>query len=257
MSGMINVYSRTFLVHGYEADGSGRAKPLTLLNYLQESAGDHTSTLGISISDMQARKLTWVLFRYRLEIDQYPAAGERVEVRTWPSRHQGLRALREFEMRGDTGRMILRASSTWLLIGQDNRRPLRLDEHLPSLPLMERRALDTDFRSLPGLGQADGEIVFRVNYADLDRNRHVNNAVIINWALESVPAAILQTAAVSEIAADFQGEAFLGQAVVCRRQQQAGAGPPCFLHQLLRADDGLELARLSTCWRVASGAPSR
>jgi acyl-ACP thioesterase len=75
----------------------------TQLDYLGETADSHIRELGVSIQDLLAKGLLWVLVGYRLNIARYPRAGEKVTVNTWyPGRH-GRFYLRDFEVYGNYG----------------------------------------------------------------------------------------------------------------------------------------------------------
>ena len=78
-------YEKTFQVRSYEADAHGLACPTTLLNYLQEAAGDHARLLGVAVRDLMPLGLTWVLSRMHLQILCTVHSREEVRVRTWPS----------------------------------------------------------------------------------------------------------------------------------------------------------------------------
>lgn len=46
------IYTKKFHIHTYEVDFRARAFPVTLLNYLQDAAGDHAALLGFSLIDL-------------------------------------------------------------------------------------------------------------------------------------------------------------------------------------------------------------
>lgn len=246
-----NPYISHYLVHTYEVDASGRLRPVALLNYLQDIAGDHAAALGFSVARMQRRQVTWVLCRYHLRIDRYPRLGEEIEVRTWPSSRQHLFALRDFEVCDRLGVPLVSATSSWALIGLESRRPVRLAEHLSDYPLVDRRALEDSFSPLPLPAQVDLELPFRVRYGDLDLNGHVNNTVYADWALETVPGEIARHWLPESIEIGFRGEAFYGDRVLVRTQTLERGDRAVFLHQLVSDKDGRELTRLRSVWRPA------
>ena len=72
------------------------------------------------------------------------------------------------------------------------RRPVRLAGVLPDYLLEPRRAIADDFPPLPRAEAPEREVRFKVRRSDLDMNRHVNNAVYVGWALESVPEQVAE-----------------------------------------------------------------
>jgi len=245
------IFHKEYPVHSYETDLRGFVKPIALLNYLQDSAGEHAGRLGLSVIDLFKRKMTWVLSRYHVEVHRYPTMGARLEVTTWPSGKGGYYATRDFEVADGDG-AVLSATSSWMIISLERKQPVKVDDIIDVPYAVERRALNDPFPSLPVPAAHEAETLFRVESAHLDWNRHVNNAVYVQWALEGVPADILMKSRPVSIEVSYRAEALYGDAVrsaVHRVPEETGS--PVFLHQILKASTGDELTRLRTRWEHA------
>jgi medium-chain acyl-[acyl-carrier-protein] hydrolase len=242
------VYHKEYAVHTYETDARGLVRPVALLNYLQDAAGEHAGRLGLSVVDLFKRSMTWVLSRYHVLVHRYPALGARLEIVTWPSGKHGYFAIRDFEV-SDGGGPVLSATSSWMVIGLEKKQAVKVDDVVGPRYAVERRALDDPFASLPVPGQPDPGPRFRVESSHLDWNRHVNNAVYVQWALEGVPADVLMKRRPMEIEVSYRAEALYGDEVQSVAQPVPdGESGPVFLHQILNAATGAELARLRTRW---------
>ncbi|MGZ5469736.1 MAG: acyl-[acyl-carrier-protein] thioesterase, partial [Candidatus Aminicenantales bacterium] len=230
-------------------DDRGLVKMVTLLNFLQDSAGEHAGRLGLSVRDLVKRNMTWVLSRYHILVHRYPGIGERLEVTTWPSGKGGYFATREFEIADANGGPVLTATSSWMIIGLDRKQPLKVDDIIDIPYAVDKRALDDPFASLPVPSAREAELRFRVESVHIDWNRHVNNAIYVQWALEAVPAEVLRKSRPVELEISYRAEAFYGEEVlsVVQAVPHAGAGP-VYLHQILNAASGMELTRLRTRW---------
>ena len=261
------LYSKEFSVHSYELDFEGRVRLTALLNFLQDAAGDHAARLGWSVTDLLKRNMTWVLSRYHVRVLRYPAWGERIGITTWPSGRHGYFALRDFEAADTEGNTVLVGTTSWMVLHLERKQPLKVDDILPTNYVLDRRALPDDFSPLPVLGPADREIPFRVEMNHLDLNKHVNNAVYVQWALEAVPEGILSRRRPVDLEVSYRAEAFYGDTI----QSRVGAVPPAdsaavplagpngispegaapaseFIHQIVNAATGAELTRLRTRW---------
>lgn len=239
-----------FPVRYHELDSHGNVGTVTLLNYLQDAAGMHSRRLGVSVVDLHPLGLTWVLSRIHLIVERYPRADETVRVRTWPSLRQGVFTCREFELLDDGGAVSGRATTSWAVLNVATRRPVPLSKHLPVYPLLERRAIEDGFASLPLLpaDSTRSEAPFRVLRSDLDINHHVNNTIYAGWALEAVPDDVA-AGRLTELEISFRAEALYGDSVLSRCSTSWLAGNAECLHQIVDSRDGRELARLRTCWR--------
>lgn len=242
---MSDIFTRSYRIRSYEADFRGMLRPVVLMNYLQDAASGHADLLGFSLADLRAKNATWLLSRYHLMVERYPVVDEELLVTTWRSRVDGIYAFREFHITGEDGSHVSCATSSWVLLNLRTKRPARIREFLPELPVIQRRAIDDDFPKLPKPETWAVEQFFKAKMADLDLNRHVNHAVYAEWALETVPLPVLQDHWLSEIEIAYLNEAVSGDTIISRAEK---ADPGSFLHQLVRDGDGRELTRLRTNW---------
>jgi medium-chain acyl-[acyl-carrier-protein] hydrolase len=104
------------------------------------------------------------------------------------------------------------------------------------------------FTSLPVPDGFDCELPFRVRHSDLDINRHVNNTVYVDWALETLPKEVIGRIRPATIEVSYRAEANYGDRVLSRSQYDGATNNS--RHQLVRESDGKELARLRVAWAV-------
>ena len=91
---------------------------------------------------------------------------------TFPAESRGFSFLRCYRlMRG--GYTVARAASVWALIDTANRALVRVNDFELGLPTLPPLDLDIGHINLPSEFVLVGE--YRVTYADLDRNMHMNN----------------------------------------------------------------------------------
>ncbi|MDR1360743.1 MAG: hypothetical protein LBJ18_00305 [Rickettsiales bacterium] len=168
----------------YQCDRLGNVRPVMLMNELQAVADQHAEILGAGRSHCIANNLAWVVTHYLIDILESPRESEELEFITWPSKHDALKAVRDFEVRGSDGRLMVRATSQWILIDMESRRPIRLSENLPHWDVIPERAYDRTFDKFPDFDSGKSHI-FKCRYDDVDVNQHINNAVYAVWATES------------------------------------------------------------------------
>ena len=244
------VHRKSFEVRAVDIDQGGRIQPVVFLDYLLESAAEQAARLDIGVTDLFKKGRTWVLSRLHVEFDRFPAWGESLTIETWPSAKLPLYAIRDFAVFNDRG-PAARATSSWLIVDLETRRPVRTAEHLDGFPLDVRRAVQDDFAPLPSPVREDARKEFPVFFSDLDINRHFTATAYIHRALETVPREILFERRPISIEVNFRAEAFYGDVIVSRLERIEAAGDdagPRFLHRLSRADGDKELTLLRTSW---------
>jgi len=241
-----NLYTTEYQVRSYEVDSRGLARPLTLLNYLQDAAGEHAARLGVSVLALLKNNLTWVLSRYHIHFHKFVPVHSVLTLKTWPSAKEGRFALRDFALTDSSGAPVVSATSSWMLINLKTRRPVRIDEFLPDLPTLPKRVIHDTFTSLPIPDDFNCELPFRVRHSDLDINQHVNNTVYVDWALETLPQDVIGQISPKTIEVSYRAEANYGDRILSR--SFFASDDSRSIHQLIRESDGKELARLRTEW---------
>jgi medium-chain acyl-[acyl-carrier-protein] hydrolase len=252
---METIHRRAFRVQSYDTDFRGRALPLSILNFLQEAAGEHAALLGLSVTDLMKEGLTWVLSRYHVRVSRYPAMGETLEVQTWPSGREGFFWLRDFEVRDARQQPRGVATRSWVMVSSATKQPVREGYSIPAERIRAERALPGEFPRLPGCEAPEQQLGFRVGLHDLDLNDHVNHAVYVRWALETMPEQTLRSCQPVEVEAAYRAEAFFGDEIIARtqRSEPRGNGPEGgFVHSLVEKTSGRELTRLRTRWTQLS-----
>jgi len=240
------VWSETLRVRASEVGPDGLARPTALADWLQEAAGNHATALGWAVDQLGDRGLTWVLSRLHVRVGTLPRWRAEVQVATWPAGTARAYALREFRLSAADGGELAVGTSGWLLVNLSSRRPVRPPEGIHEMARRTPgRLLDDPFEKLPELASPAHERAFDVRFADLDLNRHVNNVVVIGWALEALPTEVPAGRRLEELEVEFRAESLLGDRVLAQVQ---AADDASFLHRVVRPADGREIARARTRW---------
>lgn len=243
------LHTRPVRVGLHEVGPNGEARPSEILNWLQEAAEEHASSVGLGATDLFRRGRTWVLSRYHLELDRSPRHGEDLLVSTWPSSRASPFATRDFEVRDAAGKPVLRATTSWAMIDLATKRPVDFDDVVPPDFVRPVRALETAFPSLPRIGEPEDERTLPVMLRDLDVNVHVNHTVYVSWAIESLPLEVLRSHRLHTLEVGYRAEVRYGDAIVSRRGPSAAEdGDHVFVHGIAHAATGAELTRLRTRW---------
>jgi len=243
------IYERPYRVNTYEADASGRLGIPGLFNYLQDIAAHHATALDRGKESLEKDNRFWVLSRILVDISDMPGWEEELIIRTWPRGVDKLFALRDFEIFGPKGIRYGAATSCWLMVNRDNRRPVRPDESLADLDgAPENESALVRYPSkLPGAGsQAKESTAFPVKYSDLDFNMHVNNVQYIRWIIDAYPQDFILGNTFRSAEVNYLAEALPGDKITVRSSEQE---EKIFDHSIIRKNDSKELCRLKLSWK--------
>ncbi len=242
------IYEKHIHVRYAEIGIGGRIKPVSIFNYFQDIASEHTAALGVSAWDLLPLGLAWVIYKYQIEIQRYPMWNEHLKIRTWRNAHQKLYELRRYEVYDNTHQKIIQAKTLWVLTRLSSKKPVRIDRHLPLLVNSHHLQIENDLPNVEPLAHADWKKIFQIRLHDLDFNGHVNNAIYPVWAMESVPAHILTTHSPQQIIINYIGESLYGDRILSSTQQFHSKKCKIFLHSLASEKTGKEITRIKTIW---------
>jgi medium-chain acyl-[acyl-carrier-protein] hydrolase len=241
----VSKFEREYFISSYECDSKGELRIVTLMNIFQDVADSHAENLGVGIEYCLKNGLAWFGSNYYINIARMPKWHEKIKIVTWPSQEKKIGAVRDFKVLDGNGETIIVASSQWVLINFEKKRPVALRENLPMYTVVEERAVETDFPKIELPQRADYKTNFAVRYDDIDVNGHVNNAVYPLWATEAVDKDFRKKHKPAEIEIAFKKECLYGETVEVTTQLDGAAT----LHEISDSEDKHEIARIRILWR--------
>lgn len=243
------VHTTEYMIRTYDIDSRKQATVPALIRLMQEAAMEQVIKLGISVWDLEAHNISWILMRKQLKLVRMPRLGEKIKIMTHPSGFERIYTYRDFRIFDENDIQIAQSSTAWLLMNIESRRLSRIPDFI--LKLSKQLPPESNFlprvsTKLPKLTRPDWEKSFRVSWHDLDFNQHLNNTFYIQWMLESLPEKVLRYQRLTDMKVQYQAEALLGERVVsqCTRTETGG-----YLHRLVTEEEGKELAFLATNWQ--------
>ncbi len=165
-------FSKRSEVDIHDVDINGIARASSVMKYMQSAAEAQLAENGMSYEEMRSGKRALILSKITVELTGALRTYEPITTVTFPCESRGYTLLRCYSIQKD-GVTAVRAISAWALVDTEklslvrvNDFDLGLDTYTPlDLPLS--RILIPD-----GIKEVG---TYRVNYDDLDQNRHMNN----------------------------------------------------------------------------------
>jgi medium-chain acyl-[acyl-carrier-protein] hydrolase len=172
----------------HACDFKRRWKPAAMFLTMLEAASDHAAHLGFDFDAMQARRVSWVLSRFRIHFHAFPAMNEPVVLQTWPcGLQQRLFFTRDFLLTGAGGQLLASATSAWVLIDPVARRMLPPQALQMSLPGNEgRRALDMTLEKINPPVELPERLQIEAGYSAVDVLAHANSARYVEWLCDAL-----------------------------------------------------------------------
>lgn len=169
-------------------DRYGRMQPKAMLDIFQDVATIHAIEMGIGRDDMVKHGVFWAVIRTKLEVLRDPVNYQVVTVRTWPHTPTRFSFLRDFYMSDKDGRLLVKATSEWVLMDIETRKFVSVaDVYNGPTDFDEERAFERKPRKALSFEEGNRPVVtITPSYTDIDVNGHVNNAVYADFVINAL-----------------------------------------------------------------------
>lgn len=183
-----------FEVTTADTDLKSRLKLGSLINYLIQSAIQSADELGFGFTNISEQKLVWVLSRMSVEIIKPLNWYDTASVETWPKNVERIFYMRDFIVRNQKNEIVAKATSAWLAIDLDSRRPKVISPEKTSMftLLKDKHSLETPPEKLAAVCGKEVSLQ-KANYFDIDLNGHVTATRYIDWMMDTFSVEFHQT----------------------------------------------------------------
>jgi len=208
----------SFRITSADTDMFTRIRAGAIVNLLIQSAINSAESLGFGFKGLRKQQLYWVLSRLTVEIYQPITWNQEVVVETWPKTIDGLLYMRDYIVRDKSQNIIVRATSGWLAIDADTKRPKLLDGIQAEMfvHLRDKHALNEFPEKLPTT--TDGDLFdVHLGYFDFDLNRHVTSTRYVDWMMDTYSVEFHKNHFPKKISINFMKETLPGDSInICR-----------------------------------------
>ncbi len=201
---------KEFTISSYDLNPKGQARLTSIANLFQEMAYQHANQLGFGFNDLKEKKTFWVLSRMKIRVNRFPVWDDRIRVETWHRGMERIFGMRDFRIDDVSGNTLGVASTAWLILDSETRRPVRVTEEVLHRSKREV-AVFTDPLDKIVLPEDMQEVTQRrVLFSDLDIMGHVNNVKYMEWCIDAAMANEESGREVHELEINYTQEAMLG-----------------------------------------------
>lgn len=238
-----------FRITSYDVDCDMNLAVDKLLGYMQDTALRQTNEMGIGLEYLGQRNFFWALSKILVRISRMPKWDEEITVRTWARPHDIFTQPREFEIEDSAGSVIVRATSSWIILDGATGKFLKLEQFDERLHYLENKvAIDG---TAPKIRKPDFDTApsafFKVRRSDLDWNHHVNNTKYIQWLFDSEEFANVCTSSLAEISVNYVSQTRLGEEYsIQTKETEAGTR----VSDLIAKEGNREICRIETKFKT-------
>lgn len=217
---MKNQWEKEFSIQPYDVDFQEKMRVSHLFQWMQEMASEHAHHIGVGYDVLWEQKLIWILSRMKLKIRRYPHWGEKVRIQTWAKGVKKLFAMRDFYFLDEQGEVFAGATTAWMLLSMEKKRPQRLEPFISSIPTqMEKHGVEEFPGAIPNLQAEEASHSIVVKYSHLDIHQHANNTKYIDWIFDAFALDELEGKNLQSIQLNFLNEALYDDTLYIYRDE--------------------------------------
>lgn len=212
----MNLFERTFHVEICDIDTKNALTNYGILRMMQEVAGAHSDSLGISINHMEEKPYTWLLLNWKLQVFLRPAWNSELTVKTWPSSSDKIYSYRDFEIYTKNGDLVAKATSKWVLININTLNIEKTSEEILDIYKPDNTCVfEEPISKLKEPEHYDFTENYTITRNDLDINGHANNLSYLKMVTNLMPDNIYNNVDFKNLEIMYKKECKLGDELAC------------------------------------------
>jgi medium-chain acyl-[acyl-carrier-protein] hydrolase len=238
-------HENKILVRSYNINRFGELSTSFLFYQMQEIAWEHAHLLGFGYDHLKQDQLFWVLSRLWVKIERIPVWKDNLVLETWSRGTDGFFGYRDFRFFDQSEEVIIKGTSSWLVLDAASKRIKRLSDFNNFAPYQE--SLFGFNASKVESPVSDEELQFSpVLFNEIDINQHFNTGRYLERVIDSYDFEFHGKNELIEFEVNFLKEGMPSDKLAVKKQTIDGANHLC---SVVRQTDGAELIRVRLVWK--------
>ncbi len=208
------IFTRSYNIPYFNVGADRKLRITSLMQYLEDMAIRQSEECGIGLDFYEQTQTAWVLAKWDLEVNAYPAFTQDITITTEPHSFRNYFGFRRYEVRSSNDKILAKANTLWVYIDMRRKRPTPVTEEvIQAFGISPDSKRPLAIQSPEPPDEIDYQTRFHIRLGDIDTNQHVNNIRYIEWALETLPPEFIRTKKASRVMADYRKELMYGDEV--------------------------------------------
>lgn len=212
--------------------------------YMQEIAWEHAQKLGFGFEDLREDRLFWVLSRFLVKIERRPRWKEEFTLETWSRGTDGFFAYRDFRFSDQSGKEIITATSSWLVLDLQTHRIQRFQK-MYGFPAYHESIFGCNPGKIPAPVSSEELRFFPVLFNEIDINQHFNTGRYLERLNNSYSFDFHEHHQLKVMEVNFLREGLPDDSLAVKQQRVSSSEHMC---SVVRESDHRELIRARLVW---------
>lgn len=235
----VSLYKINYKIELSDVDFNKKLRVSGLFKLFQDIASMASDNLGFGIETLESKfGVAWILMRIRVDVSRLPSLGDEVMLETWPLKPSKIEFERDFLIRGSSGEIIAKASSTWAIIDISTRRLAKTERISIKYPEeIQDRAIDCRLGKIKAAGEMKTVYKRVIGYSDIDFNGHLNNSKYVDFIMDCFDIDKHNRYSVKSIEVNFINEILPGDTIILKVDLASSSSGVVYIEGINEKDD--------------------
>ena len=215
------IYSSNYKIGLDDIGVNNEISNKAILRIMEDVSGFHSASIGYGLFEIETKKRAWMILDWKMKVIKRPKYMDEIKAKTWSRKVERLYAYRDFQLKDKDGNIIAIATSRWIFVDTDRRRPVRLTSDIsdlyesePDKCVFEEEIEDVKCENY--LFEKD----YYIQRRDIDMNEHMHNLNYLDMAYEILPEDIYKNKVFDNVRIVYKKEIVYGEKVECYYSQE-------------------------------------
>ena len=215
------IYSSNYKIGLDDIGVNNEISNKAILRIMEDVSGFHSASIGYGLFEIETKKRAWMILDWKMKVIKRPKYMDDIKAETWSRKVERLYAYRDFQLKDKDGNIIAIATSRWIFVDTDRRRPVRLTSDISDLYesepvkcVFEEEIEDVKCENY--LFEKD----YYIQRRDIDMNEHMHNLNYLDMAYEILPEDIYKNKVFDNVRIVYKKEIVYGEKVECYYSQE-------------------------------------
>lgn len=205
-------HHESFRVNSHDVDINGNARPSVVLRYTQECAALQHDTNPPTLDQLRAENKAFILSKVTVNVYEQLKSRDEIDVWCWLAQFKGNSLNRYSQIfRGET--LVCETAALWAMVDTETRRLIRPTPADMGFGCSEPLELEIPRLHFPKELSFESLGTRRIDYSDIDVNRHMNNTNYPDMLLDALPSDAMIGRKVTKMTLSYLSEAPLGDTI--------------------------------------------
>lgn len=127
----MHIYKKSIVVKEDDLDDLNHVNNVRYVQWMQDISKEHWQTVA---PEHIKKDLIWVVLTHKIDYKSAAVLGDRIEIKTYISKSQGVKSERVVEMINQAnGALIVKSKTVWCLLNGKTQKPMRITKEIEDL----------------------------------------------------------------------------------------------------------------------------